>query len=503
MRFDDRLLTVLEREAMLPRDRAVQWRQLIELVARGGDAIEPALRARALGRIASLSADVPVTVRAAGARGVAAPDLPLPLIKMFAGDWAEVAAPVMTAALLDEAGWSAVRAAASPGVRALLAAIKPERVERAAVAAVAVVQPAEAAEVELPGEEAPLELDVVAPAAVQAPQPQAVWPEAPRHDPLPAEEGLFQWECGPGGVIDWVDGAARAAVIGQDLAQALDGRFDARLPFSDEALVAAADGALAGDWRWSGTPAFAPASGRFDGYRGTARREGVGRPGVEVPAFTMDGDGVRELVHELRTPLNAILGFGEIIEGQYLGPAHGAYRGRAGEIVRQARRLLSAVEDLDFAAKLRSGRGQSAAVAVGDLVPAMREALSALALRRGVNLTVDVRGCESGCAVDRELGERLILRFAAAVFGASAPGESIDVVIDRIEAQLAVAMSRPRASRSASEAELLASDYAVPGGEEPAFGFALRLTQGLATLARGRIDISPERLVLLIPLAGK
>jgi signal transduction histidine kinase len=29
-------------------------------------------------------------------------------------------------------------------------------------------------------------------------------------------------------------------------------------------------------------------------------------------------------MHELRTPLNAIIGFGEIIEGQYLGPAHRA-----------------------------------------------------------------------------------------------------------------------------------------------------------------------------------
>ena len=496
MRFDDRLLTVLEREAMLPRDRAVQWRQLIELVARGGDAIEPALRARALGRIASLSADVPVTVRAAGARGVAAPDLPLPLIKMFAGDWAEVAAPVMTAAMLDEAGWSAVRAAASPGVRALLAAIKPERVERAAVV-----------EEALEKEETPLELtQVAAPQRFAEPAPiaETPWPEAPRHDPLPIEEGMFHWECGPGGVIDWVDGVARAAVIGQDLTQSLDGRFEARSPFSEEALAAAAYGALAGDWRWSGSPAFAPATGRFEGYRGTARREGLvqAEPADESPGSAMDGDAVRELVHELRTPLNAILGFGEIIAGQYLGPAHGAYRGRAGEIVRQAQGLLSAVEDLDFAAKVGSGRGDSAPVTFAELLPSLRETLGAMALDRGATLSIAVRAPDA-MTLDRALSERLIARFASAVFGAAVAGDAIEVIVDRIETQCAVAMSRPRAMRGVSEAALLDPDYVVAGGEAPTLGFALRLTRGLAMLAGGRIDLSPERLVLLIPLAGK
>ena len=46
-----------------------------------------------------------------------------------------------------------------------------------------------------------------------------------------------------------------------------------------------------------------------------------------------DPDSLRELVHEIKTPLNAIIGFAEIIDGQYLGPADRRYRERAGEIV--------------------------------------------------------------------------------------------------------------------------------------------------------------------------
>ena len=67
-----------------------------------------------------------------------------------------------------------------------------------------------------------------------------------------------------------------------------------------------------------------------------------------------DPDSLRELVHEIKTPLNAIIGFAEIIDGQYLGPADRRYRERAAEIVAQARLLLTAIDDLDFAAKVHS-----------------------------------------------------------------------------------------------------------------------------------------------------
>ena len=73
--------------------------------------------------------------------------------------------------------------------------------------------------------------------------------------------------------------------------------------------------------------------------------------GTEFPA-----DSLRQLIHELRTPLNAIIGFAEMIEGQYMGPAAAAYRGRAAEIMEQARGLLGAVDDLDTAARIETRR---------------------------------------------------------------------------------------------------------------------------------------------------
>ena len=102
-----------------------------------------------------------------------------------------------------------------------------------------------------------------------------------------------------------------------------------------------------------------------------------------------DPDSLRELVHEIKTPLNAIIGFAEIIEGQYLGPADRGYRDRAAEIVRQARLLLNAIDDLDFAAKVHSASGaERERVDLGALIEREAAELSGIAARGGAVLEV-------------------------------------------------------------------------------------------------------------------
>src|SRR5262249_49138592 len=145
--------------------------------------------------------------------------------------------------------------------------------------------------------------------------------------------GLFRWECGAGGEIAWVDGAPRGALIGRSIARQINGEGDGvdpevvrafmlRAPFRDAALTVAGDGLVAGEWKISGVPAFDPADGRSGGYRGVALGEKAESQVVEEAAQALaDPDSLRELVHEIKTPLNAIIGFAEIIEGQYLGPA--------------------------------------------------------------------------------------------------------------------------------------------------------------------------------------
>ena len=126
-------------------------------------------------------------------------------------------------------------------------------------------------------------------------------------------------------------------------------------------------------------PAFEPTDGRFAGYRGIALRESGGSydPARDGHSLLSDPNSLRELVHEIKTPLNAIIGFAEIIDSQLLGPADRNYRTRAAEIVAQAKLLLSAIDDLDFAAKLQAdrtpGNGTDLATLSRDAV-AMRQA---------------------------------------------------------------------------------------------------------------------------------
>jgi len=192
---------------------------------------------------------------------------------------------------------------------------------------------------------------------------------------------------GPSGEISWVEGAPRGALIGRSIARTngtdsdhLDAEvvraFEMRAPFRDGELTIGGEGLVSGKWKISGVPAFEPADGRFAGYRGIALRDAPAPEPAATSDVLADPDSLRELVHEIKTPLNAIIGFAEIIDGQLLGPADRRYRERAGDIVGQARVLLGTIDDLDFAAKIQSGRGDGGArVDLGELFHQLLEAL--------------------------------------------------------------------------------------------------------------------------------
>src|SRR6185295_8513521 len=94
VRFDDRLNTVLAQPAANPHDRAIRWRQLVELLARADDLSSPSAQL-ALLEVRSDSVVVDPQVRAAAARAVARPKLPIELIFAFAADVIAVSAPVL------------------------------------------------------------------------------------------------------------------------------------------------------------------------------------------------------------------------------------------------------------------------------------------------------------------------------------------------------------------------------------------------------------------------
>jgi signal transduction histidine kinase len=539
VRFDDRLLTVLNQPAGDRHDAAVRWRQLVDLVARSGPAGSSPVVAEALETIRSQAPHVDENLRAAAARAVAGRPLPLGLLEYFASDQLSVAAPVLAAATLDPGQWKSLLAVADEETRNFVQTLHPE------VAAPTAARPTEPAPAE-PGPDQSLEpqIEAVAAAVAEGPAPRTPPPPAPApslHDVVARIErrrrlrdvqragaaaaeaampmgtpSLFRWECGPSGEIAWVDGAPRGALIGRTIArvQEDDGdrvddevvrAFGMRAPFRDAEMTVSGDGLLAGQWKISGIPAFEPTDGRFAGYRGVALRETPapveGEPAADILA---DPDSLRELVHEIKTPLTAIIGFAEIIEGQYLGPADHRYRQRAGEIVAQARMLLRAIDDLDFAAKIHSSAG--AADRRTDLGPLVEQAAASLrqtAAEKDVRIEVAHPPASVIAAVEPELAERLLVRLGSALIDRTDAGERLRIVLDQAGVQCRLAVSRPAGLRNLTDAQLFDAGAGFTEGADGklSVGFSLRLVRGLARIAGGDLATSAAEFTLLFPRA--
>ena len=561
VRFDDRLLTVLNQPAADQRDVAVRWRQLVDLVARAGaNASSPTI----LQALEAIRADAPAIdekLRAAAARAVAALPLPLELLEYFASAGLAVSSPVLAAATLETEQWQDLLAGADEETRRFVEALHPEvssesmpkRIEMLPAnldesteslisdaepvhheedkEVEAGVEPADEPtdlEPELSDEQVERQIELIAQmverpaeqpaAAVAVPSLRDVVERIERRrrnrslmrrgalaPAVQAPSSLFRWECGPGGEISWVDGAPRGSLIGRSIARTLNGEgdridreavraFTVRAPFRDARFTVAGEGVVSGEWKISGVPAFDPVDGRFRGYRGIAMREQseVHAPDPTAQALA-DPDSLRELVHEIKTPLNAIIGFAEIIEGQYLGPADRRYRERAQEIVQQARLLLLAIDDLDFAAKVHSSpAGGNRRVNLTELIERITPTLRDLAASHQVD--VDAPGFPRGVVAQAqpEIADRLIFRMCSALIQQAAAGERLRLNVERAGDRWRLSMTRPAALSALSEEQLL-------GGEDggPDDGFPLRLVRGLAGMAGADVDAPPGRISLL------
>jgi signal transduction histidine kinase len=336
--------------------------------------------------------------------------------------------------------------------------------------------------------------------------------------PAPRE---FAFETDAEGVILWIDQGPRAALIGLSLGDvALEGdsgpdahvagAFARRSAFQN-GRYAIVGGVMAGDWRLSATPYFDTRSGRFQGYRGKARRpflhEVASEPRPSAMAIAgLSADSLRQLVHELRTPLNAILGFAEIIEQELFGAAGVAYRDMAGKIAVDARHLLAAFDDLDLAARVSRGDGATLpqlidpALLVAQIVTRFRD-------QGGAEIDIAVAPGLPQVRIDPVQGERMVQHLLRTAISVTPPAEMVTGACwfqpDGGAGRVAFAIDRPSALAGMDEAQLLDPGYDAGGdwvdGPLLGLGFSLRLIRGLAATCGGGLAIEPGRLLLTLP----
>jgi hypothetical protein len=510
VRFDDRLLTVLNQPAGDRHDTAVRWRQLVDLVARAGSNSASPVVAQALDSIRAEAPEVDEHLRAAAARAVAALPLPLGLLEYFASDQLSVSAPVLAAATLEPAQWRALLEQADPETRRFVETLHPDLASDLTESLVETAsEPKRRSRVPPEPAASGRSLSEVVARIERRRRTREGQHAVGSTGAVPAGAPTqFRWECGASGEIAWVEGAPRGALIGRSIARAQDIEGDAlddqvirafamRAPFRDAAFTLGGSGSVSGEWKISGVPAFEPSDGRFAGYRGVATRDAPVTTRAEPLEILSDPASLRELVHEIKTPLNAIIGFAEIIDGQYLGPADRRYRERAEEIVGQARLLLNAIDDLDFAAKVHSAQPPGKqGVDLADLLDRGADSLRSFAAERKVEIEIASSQRIPPAAIEAELADRLIFRLSTAVIEAAEAGERLRLSVDHAGDQCRFSISRPAALRGLSDAQLF-----VPDLSDAAAGFSLRVVRGLARVASGDLVTSPAGFTLTFPRA--
>ncbi|WP_037501500.1 histidine kinase dimerization/phospho-acceptor domain-containing protein [Sphingomonas jaspsi] len=510
-------------------DRIVRWRQLIDLLARLPETHDGALADAAFALVEREAVAIPEAVRAATARQAAAYPLDPRVVALFARDKLVVAAPVLASANLSAMEWHDIARDCSAEVANFIQTLA-RTVPLASRDTVPAIEP----NLPSPTNADPIDEDDGEPPSIsqmvarieqlrsrrdggddiaKASPPvaaPAIPKPAPSYEAVPAGAGLFRWESDSEGRIVWVDGIPRGALVGQSLgetsgAQGIGRALAEREPFADQTMTLETP-AVGGPWQLSGVPAFSPVDGHFLGYRGVARQPDAqqesGGPERRInvrPGRKVDLDALRETIHDIKTPLNAIIGFAEIIDGQYLGPAHRNYRQRAAEIVTQARMLLEAVQDLDIAARMQAA-GQEAGNGsrLVDVFNSIEPELQDRAANIGALLSLHPAGRTDRSALSIDLATRLLRRYIGSVIDAAAPGEKITVTASRDDDKVVVAVTRPASTTSMSESMLLDPAAADQGGLL-GLGFSLRLLRGLVRLVGGDLSIGPERIELLLP----
>lgn len=336
--------------------------------------------------------------------------------------------------------------------------------------------------------------------------------ERAAHAPQPVRIDGFRFETDEQGVIRWVEGVSRAPLIGLSLelntsgdASRADGvaagALRQRAVFSDARLMVVGESDAAGEWRISGAPAFDRATGRFSGYRGTARRprrEESAAPSTPPP-FNPAADSLRQLMHELRTPTNAIAGFAEMIEREMLGDAPPVYRERAGTIRMHARALLAAIDDLDIAARIEASALTlgSSEVTLRPLLSRIADDLAALAELRGawISLPIDdpvVRG-------DSRAIERMLSRLLATLLSAARDGERVGIAVQEVGGLVAIAFDRPEALAGYDGDALFNLDDEDEDAALLGTGFALRLVRNIARELGGSLTVTAEAITVELP----
>lgn len=544
MRYDDRLKTVLKGSFPEGNAAALQWRQVVDLMAqKPGRLVNDDVQS-GLARLRDLHDSVNEEDRIAAVKALDGRLRSAPLLVYLCADNDLICDAAISAADLSDDEWVDIISQLSPRGRNRLRVRPDLGLQTRGILILEVPKV-----IELPEKLVLVEDDVAANDDSVAPEPAAS--EKSQISTLVAKIADYQknratetplsplndlehrsyfveaidainFETDDSGTIIWAEGPPKGAIVGVTIAEPTfdDGpgpdaygaaAFRQRMPLENARMRLCGAPVVAGDWRMSAIPYFGDETGRFKGYRGVMRRPNAAEDAGHNSLDVERREQLQQLIHELRTPLNAIIGFSEIIEQQLFGPASFEYRTLSRSIMDEAQRLLTGFEDLDIAAKIDAGQMESlSGLTEPDwLLERLAQRLQSLTESKSVDLQINKAEPVRPFALDSESVERIFARLLSAVIIACENGEELNADLrTRIGSQPVnhFSLSRPLQIRGVSEEQLLDPSQGVEGDASDApllgLGFSLRLVRNLAKSANGTLTISNDRIGLTLPAAA-
>lgn len=519
MRFDDRLATLLVQPAPDAAAKAALWVQIADIISQERDRLSPQQHEAAFERLQHWRDDVPAARRQATSLALSHHPVSAEMVDLFAQDSPQIAAPLLTRAQIPDEDWVRMIPGWPPTSRALIRERRdlPEETRRllGAYGAVDFALPGEAGSAE-PVESTIQIRDLVA-------RIEAYRRDHPAHMPgetKPERLTFFRFESGGDGIVNWVEGAPRGALIGISLADMAEpggygvdgqaaGACRQRMQFRDAHLEVAGAGEASGAWLISAKPMFNPGDGRFIGYRGVAKRpEMSAASSKKLLGGGLSADSVRQLAHELRTPLNAIRGFGEMIESRLLGPVAQHYSDMARRIVGDASRLMAVIDDLDSAARLETDNWPESApsdagIDLAEILESVARELRPLSDEHGARIRLGLGRHIPHARADYVTCRRLVSRLLSLSIELAEQGEELTARLEAGATGLAFHMDRPSRIRGFSPEQIVATasvgDEAGVGDLALGLGFTVRLIDAMARRAGGSLEIGRQRFSLMLP----
>ncbi len=557
MRFDDRLETALKGGTPNTENNAIQWQQLIDILAQSPTHFPTELVAAGLIRAHRQLPDIPLAIRVACVKSLHGRLRSAPLLQLLANDESVVAAAAIAAARLEDHEWADIipdlpirargflrnRRDLGPLSTRMLSVwsagdyVLPDlsdevddtdeaHVDSGSVKQAEGTKPAQASGT---ARQDPTIANTQISLIVERIERLRRDREAAEAPELALEGGEdrlkvqrlneIRFETDDHGTISWVEGAPRGAIVGVSISEPAfdDGpgpdaygaaAFRQRMPLENARMRLCGAMIIEGDWRINASAFFDPASGRFRGYRGILRRPTLAESAQFIEQSVAQGDHLQQLIHELRTPLGAIIGFSEIIQQQLFGPVSADYRKLAGDILSDGQRLLTGFDDIAIAAKIDSGRlvVSNGTTECDWLTNLLAERLHELSDNLGVTLNLVRADPVRPFAIDIEMAERLFSRLLSAVI---IGGEKDEELSGRFQTDLGLrAMNRftislPRKLRGRTEEALFGTGPSTTEDLRDApllgLGFSLRLVRNLARSVGGDLRFRNETLILVIP----